>query len=766
MTDQNKMSEDELDVTQLPPQVQNDQLDSNPSSDSGWKGENEEREAEIHSDEQEPPRRGEVDHLGNPKMDPTSASFLEDRLFETLPSSATPLPNASLPDDERREDHVSFTEGRSDPPEVQGNLPQDSDKTGSSGAPQESTPTNEVPSTQNKSPENVFEDVANDDDKWDPIDEKPTLHFAGQESNSQFDRSSDNKPPQVSDSVTSEYETTTSNAEQSTSDPGQLTSDPSLTFHSDTDQQNKERDSYNDNENGDDYYDDHYWDDVPEPEHVSDANTGQVEEPATSSSFGSSTEEVQQQRSPIQDVSEDGDVRSSNDIQSDTPTEAPPTEATPSTFTPTDTYRSEFASPVTSQPPSEFESSLFNSTDAQPSSSNDETPPPENKDFSSEFDLFSFEKKAPPSGAETEAPPLGAEPPPPSQGDGSDQRQVGTGSSSLASSLIDPNYIDLRSIDSLRSQLHPSPSVTLLPRAEGVDHSEETNKNADSAEDNVERVHSSQLPSQEQKPEPEKDAPGVVVDGTRLPDEDNEDVNVADTTLFQSPVFTQSIVPTPIPGSDSTNTDIGINNQSPSLDEIKARGELLRTRLDSNLASHLDNSSDSHIVQETLPAQDIAAADGDASSTTTDRHSEVRFEGGRSEDQHILTVENTPADQVHVPSETDRSQPAVEEGATLPPPSGDPYKYEEGGVSETDTPTTPPVETDSMFEEPPPPPASGAGVSYSCRDDYLAMPGHNRGGSMAYFEGIRSGIRDMVLNALPDEWSDWVCHNVSSYIML
>ena len=36
------------------------------------------------------------------------------------------------------------------------------------------------------------------------------------------------------------------------------------------------------------------------------------------------------------------------------------------------------------------------------------------------------------------------------------------------------------------------------------------------------------------------------------------------------------------------------------------------------------------------------------------------------------------------------------------------------------------------------------------------MPGHNRGGWMAYHEQVRAHIRDLVLDALPREWSDWV----------
>ena len=47
------------------------------------------------------------------------------------------------------------------------------------------------------------------------------------------------------------------------------------------------------------------------------------------------------------------------------------------------------------------------------------------------------------------------------------------------------------------------------------------------------------------------------------------------TTPFQSPVFTQSVASTPIPGSDSTNvgSDGDIRNQEPpSLDELMAEG--------------------------------------------------------------------------------------------------------------------------------------------------------------------------------------------------
>ena len=318
-------------------------------------------------------------------------------------------------------------------------------------------------------------------------------------------------------------------------------------------------------------------------------------------------------------------------------------------------------------------------------------------------------------------------------------------------SRLDPSQ---NSIDVLQaSRLNPSPSVTHLPGAGGMD-GEQSSVNSDSEKDDrVDQVpvySSSQVPS-ESEPiwEPAKD---MVVDGTHLPDDDDDDDDIR-TTPFQSPILTQSVTSTPIPSSDST--DVGSDDdtrhrEAPSLDEISAQAERLRVRLDSEHHHTAGSSADSHTVQGTPSDREGAAADdgGKVSSTEADHRPEVRREA-----PHLQLVEDTPNQM------PDRSEPVIEDTATPPPPPYDAYESGEGEASREDTPTHPPANADSVFEEPPPPPLSRSG--YSCRDDYVPMPGASRGGWMAYHEQIRAQVRDFVLDVLPKEWSEWVCHNVS-----
>ena len=911
MTEQDLVSnlrpvDDQLDATHLPTHGQDDQFDK-PTDNSEWKMEGEEG---MHSDYQKQPEQPPRDDLGIPKTDPNLASFSEykpptgfhqdeklvdpdkqgfhdgesgihmtfdqfdtdqnqqasnehmntyqprvHKLFETPPPTATPPPNAVLPDEMLallntapnngrvvRDDHATYTSGRSDqlPPEMQGNLPRDSDNTGSSGIPQQPTHANDAWSPESggsledrniDSGERVdridIDDDDDDDDDWD-WGEKPYLkHADGRLGlDPHFNQLEGSKPPLAggSESKITAYD---ANTEQLISDPGQSTFDPNVSDHSDSNEQNEEKkmsDQFDD-----DYFDDHYWDDVPEPEYTDDDNSGQTEEPV--SPFEPLEEQEQQQRPPVQEVLEEHDKESevreeypptvddgdgnrgdsqghaqsvdespssdstqSDALQSDTDTasafEAPPTEAPPTVVSSfeapssefprlPDTYHSEFGSPSSSDvqpdgtddktPPSEAPpASVGDKTppteddappteapragvedktpptedappsEAPPTSDEDKTPPIEDK-APPQTQPSGFESKTPPSEAETDT--RQSEAPPPSQSDISDHQQVET-ASRLDPNVLGVNDIDLQSIGIQPSPLHPSPSVTQLPGAGG--DSEQPNINADSEKNNhPEEVYpSSQLPSEEeQKHEPEKD---VIIDGTHLPDDDEDD-DAARTTPFQPPVFTQSVASTPIPSSGST--DVGNDGDTrdqepPSLDEIKAYSEQLRAKWNSE-HHQTDSSADAHTTQETLTDQEIAATDGGASSTTADHQSETRHEAPQP-------VEDTPN---QLP---DQSEPVIEDGVTPPPPYSA-YESGEGGASGEDTPTPPPVDADSAFEEPPPPPRSG----YSCRDDYLPMPGHSRGGWMAYHEQVRIRVRDLVLDALPKEWSEWVCHNVS-----
>ena len=159
--------------------------------------------------------------------------------------------------------------------------------------------------------------------------------------------------------------------------------------------------------------------------------------------------------------------------------------------------------------------------------------------------------------------------------------------------------------------------------------------------------------------------------------------------------------------------------------------------------------------QISRPTDDAA---GNTSSTVADQQS-----GARQEASHISRPTDYTPYQVHlhVPDRSEDSEPMIEDGVT-PSPSHDAYESVEGGALGEDTPTPSQVDTDSalVFEETPSPPR----MTYSCRDDYLSMPGHDKGGWMSYHEQVRAHVRDLVLDALPKEWSNWVCHNVSLYI--
>ena len=314
-------------------------------------------------------------------------------------------------------------------------------------------------------------------------------------------------------------------------------------------------------------------------------------------------------------------------------------------------------------------------------------------------------------------------------------------------SRLDPNFfgvndIDLQSIGVQPSHLYPFPSVSQLPGA--GDDGEQLNLNADSEKnDRVEHVYSSSQLSweDEQLQEPKK---VLIIDGMHLPVYGEDDDAVC-TTPFQFLTFTQSVASTPVPGSDST--DVGNDGdthdqESPCLDEIKAHAEQLRAQWNSEYCQ-TGTTPDSRTVQETLIDQERTAINGGVSSTAANHQPEER----RAAPQ---PVEDTPNQR------PDRSEPVIEDGVT-PSPSYSAYESREREALGEDTPTPPLVGADSAFEETPPSPRSGC----SCCDNYLPMPGQSGGGWMAYHEQVRARVRDLVLGALPKEWSDWICHNVS-----
>ena len=793
-----------------------------------------------HENTQQPHRPFETPP---PMAVPPPDAVLPDEMLALL-NSSYPMPNNGRV---VREDHMTFASSRSDqlPPVSQGNLPQDDDENGSDDDSQQPSQANDAQSSETGSQEDRNVDSREqadhiDDSDWDS--EKLDLRHT---ETSQLDQSEDYKPLQDRD-VESKTTTSDTSTEQLTSDPGQSSPDSD---HSDSNQQNEEKkmaDTFDDDD--DDYYDDHYWDDVPEPEYTGNDNSGLRDEPElsfeqeeeeqqklplvqeVSEERGEESEKVGEEYASSVD---DGDgssgdsqgqtqsLPSSDNTQSDTlqsdtdtsssqsaaeasPSEAPPTEAPPSVVSsfeappsklpppPVDVHHSEFGFPPSSDAQPDDAENKSEGSDPSSASIEDITSPLEGQAPSpdaqpSGFDpLFEAETDTGPSktsSSGTEAPSTRNEASPLSQSDGGDHQQVDT-DSRLDARLSGVNDINLQSVGIQPSNLHPSPSVAQFRGGDG----EQPNTSTESEKDNrlEQEYTSSRLPSEEQKQETKDDEHHIFVDGTHLPDDDDDDDDDVRTTPFQSAVFTQSVVSTPIPSSDSTgvsNDDGTRDRESRSLDEIKADLERLRAQWEND--SHqsaptndeVSSNTDSHTVQGTAATDpERAGVDSNASSAVTDQQS-----GARQEDSHTSRpigdtgdasstvpdqqsgeappyprpVEDTPY-QEHV---SDRSEPVIDDGVSPPPPY-DAYEFKESDASREDTPTLSPMDADLAFEEPPPPPHA-RGTSYSCRDDYLAMPGHDRGGWMSYHEQVRARVRDFVLDALPKEWSDWVCHNVS-----
>ena len=103
-----------------------------------------------------------------------------------------------------------------------------------------------------------------------------------------------------------------------------------------------------------------------------------------------------------------------------------------------------------------------------------------------------------------------------------------------------------------------------------------------------------------------------------------------------------------------------------------------------------------------------------------------------------------------------------------PTPGYHPDEFERANKSPEGTPSpstsddTPPTWTAPVtpdFEIPPPPPVRPA--VYNCRDEYIPLPGSDSGW-LAVHEKVRAQARDWVLDTLPEEWSEWICTNVSA----
>ena len=285
---------------------------------------------------------------------------------------------------------------------------------------------------------------------------------------------------------------------------------------------------------------------------------------------------------------------------------------------------------------------------------------------------------------------------------------------------------------------------------------------------------------------------GTVIDGTTyLPDGDEGDDVVSAT--FDSPASTNTVVSTPIPDSGSsdrrdTGGDHRAHAQEPpprlqSLDEIKAESEKSMKEWEDYHQTHMQDQDadddfgdalakaplpdDYHNQQGSRDQTDTFDQQPDAESAVT-QDSNTDGANLRDHDDNVATTTTDQAETTRTPElQAEDSSSLYAATKDTPPERPDETQYpyhsesEAGREGEESGPLPTPPDfgaADSAFEEPPPPPVE----RYSCRDDYLPLPGHDAGGWMAYHEETRARIRDLVLDSLPEAWSHWVCHNVSS----
>ena len=354
---------------------------------------------------------------------------------------------------------------------------------------------------------------------------------------------------------------------------------------------------------------------------------------------------------------------------------------------------------------------------------------------------------------------------------------------------IDMYGIYLRSIGLQPSHLHPSPPVTQLPGGGG----ERPNVNIDSEkDDHVEQGYStSQLRSEkEQKQELEKDVSDVITDGTHSPDNDVKAIDdFSHMLLLQSPAFTQSFASTRISSSDSTDVETGHNtNLTGSEDDVcslhdSTEDEVPLSEAGTPLSASAEDkipptegeapppeARPSHSDDKTAPSEadteanpsrpppNTTVAGPEAPPTGLETPPPIRHDETHDKDDRYLEAPPIAKPVDEIPNtETDQSPSEFDDSAMPLSPYGNVYDSEEGGAPGEDTPTPPVVDTGSAFEELSSPPR----MDYRCRNDYLPMPGNYDEGWMAYHEQVRGHIQDSVLNSLPRESSDFVCHSVS-----
>lgn len=463
------------------------------------------------------------------------------------------------------------------------------------------------------------------------------------------------------------------------------------------------------------------------------------------------------------------------------PSEGPPSETPPPEASPDDTPPSMASPPLSKSPPSDIPTHEAPLSEARPS----EALPSETEAFSNVIP-HSFSETVP-----SQAPP----------------------SDSSPSEDLNLQDVDLQSLRVLRDSLRGVP----VPQPSKVD---EASSVATDSEGTL-----SQLPSYG-----EAVLNTVVDGTTYLPDDaddDDEGDNVVPKT-FDSHAFTKTIVSTPIPNSDSNDQqgtgDDQHHTHTPgeppkvkNLDTILAEVEKLNKdwgiNIDATKPAHVtDSESGTESSHPTMQndrgaqakappyprgdydqhdSQDQAGTSFDpqpqpeakptpsfgVGSDDTFAQNDGKLVGDRSDvlatTPDHYQAEATPTLESHVVDSSDTHvhvyHTAVEDMPTEKPAETDQSQYHSArepdreDERERDTPT--PVNFHSVvseFEEPPPPPVA----SYSCRDDYIPMPGYSAGGWMAYHEKVRDQVRDLILNSLPEAWSHWVCHNVSSVVCI
>lgn len=462
----------------------------------------------------------------------------------------------------------------------------------------------------------------------------------------------------------------------------------------------------------DDYWDDgdHYWDDVEEPKYTT-RDGGQLHGSQTTS------KEPWEEPPPEQPSDEAG-----ADYEKEEERVVPVVARDNSNGDPEETV------PHTTPRPSE-----------------PETPP-------------TFSETPPTEGLPSDAPST-EEALPPSSREGDAFEQVGAVPDSNLHST--DNAADLHSLLS-ESRLHPS----LHP------------SRADSATvPTADQVPSSH-PLVEEKREQEAtfDPPGTIIDGTTYPPDVEEGHSVEQTTY--SHVSIPIPTPTPIPDSGSSDRDGHARTLEKNVAETRQMMEDLSYRRQESMRYPVDDEGDDDDNGDFDDDKTPQVFDKRAGFDSGDYdHDRIPQDQRKTvfDQQHESTpttiVEDTPTTTSNVHSDvTDYGVEAtpnpVEDSPTQEPtvvdqsqPETNPHYVDEPEVEEErvvpDTPTAPP--TYSSFEEPPPPPKA----SYSCHDDYVPMPGHDGGGWMAYHEKVRGRVRDLVLQSLPGEWSNWVCQNVS-----